>query len=753
MRPDQPQGRRARERPSTAEINRRAGEPPRPRHPLLEMDRHRVGHRHAQSLPQQQEHQQRGDRLLQDDPNTYQDGHRRYHSSVTGRTGPYALDDISTSSMHNYHGIPTRAQILEPQYSGTQYPGGSLYSGQRYQGLQFSGSQYTGQQYPGPQYPSQQYPGHQYPGPQYTGTQHLGHQYPSLRYPGPQIQGFDNTYRAAFDEFGIPQVIGDIPRFQEGFGQSSSIFNDQMFAGPPDPQPGIPNSMAPFDNTIFQHGNMNLPYLLPDPRLGNSIQEQEANQDPFQSLLSSPYLLPAPLPSSPIQQQAITQDPYQPPSSGTSHVATTHGQSSSRAARIPEGYLHEYQTTVNPRELNIVQYEPQRSLTRPADQTSNFGERHGARNLQASAVNDQGSNLPNPGLDQQPHTSTRQRVSNYQRGFRHSQGQDSGNRKRRAHSSPPAGSSPEGSSPIISIAGRRQGQNPKTGSRVHFHPEQGEHPPEKTDNSEPQKRTRRLIARLPIQSETLPKRTNRRRALSSPEAGSSPLMTDRERPAKAKGPVPGKVVPNDNHNDDQKETGDDEHQQADDAENPSLPNQHSGSPSRPPRRPSAKKRRSRRNFFADLEACDGVVIPSKLKPGEAPRVIKQSRRNPPDTGGHECPICGERFGLKHHVQQHFAACVNRNGNPDGHHWDDLLEDIADLEACDGVVIPSKLEPGEAPRIVKNSNRKPPPIGGSECPICGERFGLKHHLKEHFAACVNRNGNPDGHYWDDLVSYE
>ena len=28
---------------------------------------------------------------------------------------------------------------------------------------------------------------------------------------------------------------------------------------------------------------------------------------------------------------------------------------------------------------------------------------------------------------------------------------------------------------------------------------------------------------------------------------------------------------------------------------------------------------------------------------------------------------------KHNVQQHFAACVNRNGNPDGHCWDDPTE--------------------------------------------------------------------------------
>ncbi|KAK0513933.1 hypothetical protein JMJ35_003655 [Cladonia borealis] len=666
MRPDQPQGRRARERPSGADINRRAEEPPRPQHPLLETDRHRVRHRHTQSFPQHQGIPLRIDHLLQENHNTYQDGHRRNHSSAIGRIGPYAPDNISTPFFDNYQSIPTRAQYLEPQHSATQYSGGSQYPGLQYQGPHFPGPQYPGQQYPG-----QHYPGLQYPSPQYLGPQYSGLQYPSLQSPvSRQFPGLDSTYRPIFDEHGLPQVIDGIPRFQEEFGQSSSMFNDQMFAGPPDPQVGIPNSMAPFDSTIFQHGHINAPYLLPDPRFGNSFQEHGVNRDPFQSLLSSPYLLPDPLPSGPIQQPAITQDSYQSLSSGTSHLATTHGRPRSRAARSQESNLHENQTTVDPKELNIVKYDLQGPMIGPADQISNIGERYGARHSQASAVYDQQSGLPNPGSAQQLRTPTRQRVAHNQVDSRHIQGQDNGKRKRRAHSSPPGGSSPKELSPIPSVAGRRQGQNPRHGSRVYFHPEQEEQTPKKSDTSEPLERTRRLIARLPIPSGAPPKKSNRRRALSSPEAGSSPVMTDHERAAEATNPISGKGVPYDDQNDDVNDV----QQQAVDAQNPSLPNEDSGSASRPSKRRSGAKRKPPGSFYARLRACNGVVIPSKLNPGEAPRIVIQSNRREPKTGGSKCPICGGRFTDKGHLQQHFAACVNLNGNPDGHYWDDLVED-------------------------------------------------------------------------------
>ena len=717
MRPDEPQGRRARNRPSVAEISNRAEEPPRPRHPFLEPDGHRVHHRHTQSLPEQQEFNQRGDYLVQDDPNTYQDGHRRYHSSVIGRVGPYAPDNISTPSLRNYQGIPTRARNFEPLYLGTQYSGGPQYPGPHYRVPQYPGLQYTVPRHPGIQYPGLQYPGAQYPGAQYPDLQSTV---------SPHIHGLDSTYRPIFNEYGIPQAIDDIPGFQEALGQSSSTINDQMFAGSPDPQAGIPNSMAPFDSTSFQQGYINTPYLLPDPGYSNHSQEQGVSRDPFQSLLSTPYLLPAPLPSSPSQQPAITQDSYQLPSSDTPHLDMPHGRTRNRAARSQGSNLRENQITVNPRELNIVEHDLQGPSTQsahqslsnsagPADQTLNFGERHGARDVQASAIYDPLSDLPNPGSDQQLHTPTRQRVSHHQGSSHDSQGQDSGKRKRRAYSSPEAGPSPRTSSPMASIAGRRQGQNPKNGSRIYFHPQQEKQTPTKPDTSERHDQTRRLIIRRSSQSGTPPnllgndsstsamadpetlnaatgivvrerqkpyhcvtcgkrygsckglkyhqennckredrdEKANRRRTLSSPEAGSSP------------------VIPHDDQND----NGNNEQQHADDAQKPSLLDQDSGSTSRPPRRLTAKKRRSlRSSFFTELDACNGVITPSKLEPGQAPKSTLRSSRQRPRDGGAQCPICEERFGRTAHLRQHFVACVKKNGNPDGHYWDDMLED-------------------------------------------------------------------------------
>ena len=472
------------------------------------------------------------------------------------------------------------------------------------------------------------------------------------------------------DEHGIPQVVDGIPRFQEEFGQSFSMFNDQMFAGPPDPPVSIPNSMAPFDSAIFQHGHINAPYLLPDPRFGNSLQEYGVNPDPFQSLLSSPYLLPDPLPSGPIQQPAITQDSYQSLPSGTSHLATAHGRPRSRAARSQETNLRDNQTTVDPKELNIVKHDLQGPMIGPPNQTSNFGERHGARHSQASVVYDQQPDLPHPGSAKWLHTPTRQRVFGNQDDFRHTQGQERGKRKRRAQSSPPAGSSPEGLSTMTSVAGRREGQNPRQGGRIHFHPEQSNETPEEPDSSEPEERTRRRIARMPFQAGKTPKKADRRRALSSPEARSSPVMTDHERAADAISPDSGKGVPHDDQNDDVNDV----QQQADDAQNPSLPNQDSGSASGPSKRRSGAKRKPPGSFYARLHACNGVVIPSKLEPGEGPRIAMHPHRKIPKTGGSKCPICGGRFTDKGHLQQHFAACVNMNGNPDGHCWDDLVKD-------------------------------------------------------------------------------
>ena len=60
----------------------------------------------------------------------------------------------------------------------------------------------------------------------------------------------------------------------------------------------------------------------------------------------------------------------------------------------------------------------------------------------------------------------------------------------------------------------------------------------------------------------------------------------------------------------------------------------------------------------------GIVIPSKLPPGEAP---KQSGLDRPTDPFH-CPICDCKFDRYHSVKSHFPSCVKRNGNPEGKYW-------------------------------------------------------------------------------------
>ena len=69
-----------------------------------------------------------------------------------------------------------------------------------------------------------------------------------------------------------------------------------------------------------------------------------------------------------------------------------------------------------------------------------------------------------------------------------------------------------------------------------------------------------------------------------------------------------------------------------------------------------------------------------------------------------------------------------------------------LEAVNGVVIPSKLAEGELPKNLASRTRANTPLHWL-CPICRGAFGQKDHVKSHFPACVERNGNPYGMRWD------
>ena len=618
MRPNQRQGQRAKGIPSEAEVNRRAEGPPRPRHPIL-------------------------------------------------ATGPHATNRISTPPFHNHHGTPL-----------TQYP------------------------YPQNPYPQYLYP--QYPGSQNPGTQ-----------PGFQqeIRALDGTHRPNIDGRGIPRVNDYFPPLQEVFGQFPPTFNDQMFAEPPEPRAGIPTSMAAFDSTSLQSG-YNAPYFLPNLGYGGSSHGQGVSPDPFRSLLSTPYLLPSPLLGTPSQQPALTQDPHRFPSQVLPSLATTHEQTRSREARDQGGYALENQTFVDPRDLDIVQHNFRAPLSPSEHQAFDQNEWNDSLYNEQNAGNiNRSSHLVSR---QQLQTPTRPRAPHRQAGSYANQGQGSEKRKRRDNSSPEDEPSPS------SLAHET---NPTNDTRPYFGPQQENRTPTRAQSGKHQDQARRLIVRLPHQSGILSsapsneratdamveprtldvatelegtgkqkpypcdtcgkrygssdslrdhyrkyckreredRRRSRRQPLNPPEAESGLVMADHERPAE----VTNRVLAEGN------EIG--EQQLVDDAQNQSPLAQDPGPPSTPPRRPSAKKQRALQSpFFTELDAYNGVVTPSKLEPGEAPRVPSWSKGQQPLKVGAECPICGVRFGRNGHLQQHFLACARKNGNPNGHHWDELLED-------------------------------------------------------------------------------
>ena len=801
MRPNQRQGQQVGETPSVAEINRRVEGTPRPQNRILDVDRHRFQHRHTRSLPQQHGFQQRGNYIGQNDPNTYQDGHRRHHSSVTGRIGPHALERISTPFLHNHPGISTHAQHFYPQYPGPVYPG----------------------------------PVH--PAPQFAVPQ--------------QVRGLESTYTPNVDESGILQANDYFPPPQDVFGRFPPTFNDQMFAGPPQPQAGIPNSMAPFDSTSFQQG-----YIAPDfsPNLwyGSSSRGQRVSPDPFRSLLSSPYLLPAPLPGTPGQEPALTQGSYQFPSEVLSSSVPTHEPTRSHAARNQEGNLYENQTTVDPRDLTIVQHNlggpmaqslnneqntsnmnrsshslrndqypvlyhprtPRQSLSsssHPADQTPNIGKRHRAKDLPGSAVSDRQSELTPLVSQQQLQTPTRPRVPRHQGESHDTQCQGSEKRKRRENSSPEAESSPR--TPA-------QKTNPGKNVRDYGSAQQNDQTPPRAQTSKNEDQTRRFIrlkALLPSQPgtpSTPPSNERNTGAMVEPKtlnAATGVVLVKQE--PRYRCDVCSKPYIS--------RRGLQHHQQ------------------KYCKREDQDKNTPRRQTLSSPEAGSGLrlsqsenlpSLPSN-EGGTGARVNPETLDAATETVGigeqkpFPCDTCGKRYGNLKSLQSHYrqyckrditrrrwqtlnppearsgvvmtdherpAEVVNRvlSGGVPHHNKSDnenseqqLVDNALDpsplaqepgnprtppqhlsgkqqkahqspfftqLEAYNGVVTPSKLEPGEAPRVPSWSKGQQPLQVGAECPICGVLFGRRGNLQQHFVACARKNGNPDGRYWDELL---
>lgn len=168
------------------------------------------------------------------------------------------------------------------------------------------------------------------------------------------------------------------------------------------------------------------------------------------------------------------------------------------------------------------------------------------------------------------------------------------------------------------------------------------------------------------------------------------------------------------------------------------------------------------DYSARLAAVNGIVSPSLRAPGEKPLVPAGAKSKLTRRRTNFCPICRTDYEIKSEVRSHFVACVGRNGNPKGWRWDDgstgrstkslapshrTVQMRESLNAVNGVVIPSKLAPGESPKTVPSLAR-PGASLDFMCPLCDQSFGKKDHVKSHFPACVNRNGNPDGLRWDE-----
>ena len=123
-----------------------------------------------------------------------------------------------------------------------------------------------------------------------------------------------------------------------------------------------------------------------------------------------------------------------------------------------------------------------------------------------------------------------------------------------------------------------------------------------------------------------------------------------------------------------------------------------------------------------------------------------------------CPTCGARCADREEFRSHFVACMAQNGNPSGVYLRDELRSAGApsertkkrndrLSAVNGVVIPSKLAVGQLPYTGPCQPSDSATLHLS-CPLCKGPFSRPDHVRSHFPACVDRNGNPDGLRWND-----
>ena len=165
----------------------------------------------------------------------------------------------------------------------------------------------------------------------------------------------------------------------------------------------------------------------------------------------------------------------------------------------------------------------------------------------------------------------------------------------------------------------------------------------------------------------------------------------------------------------------------------------------------------------------GVYSPEELSP---------TRNDRSTNSPYHCPRCDKGFTTRIIVKNHFPHCISMHGNPDQLRWDDHItlkplrkEETGDearsyqfhkgkitdkartdkfrdsLTAYSGVVIPSRLPPGQSPVKFVSSKRQ----GSHLCAVCsGGPFSYIYHVKSHFNNCVRKNGNPRGANWYDRL---
>lgn len=199
-------------------------------------------------------------------------------------------------------------------------------------------------------------------------------------------------------------------------------------------------------------------------------------------------------------------------------------------------------------------------------------------------------------------------------------------------------------------------------------------------------------------------------------------------------------------------------------------------------------------YQARLEAINGVVIPSRNASNAGSPEPSGISSNSGPSAYHICPICLAGYSQRYEVACHFVTCVDQHGNPDGVCWDDysnfttrqvtgsqeseqvigqtatpqIINPIFEpkqgpqyesecktkfydrLNAVNGVVIPPKRPPRMTPQTQHSKPYPSTPFQQFSCPLCKSLFGRRDHVRSHFVACVNRNGNPDGLRWDDGV---